>query len=107
MPQRGDSVKPTRFRGPAVVTLRGAGSSGNDPLIVGAGSDVGLRIQIPMAQTAFAFTIEQPDGTVIFSIDKTGTILPVPAIFSRLEARVAALETEVAALQPRTPAKKT
>jgi len=72
MPQRGSSAKPSRFRGPVVVTLRGAGSTGNDPLTVGAGSDVGLDIQIPVAQTANAFQITKPDGTVIYALGPNG-----------------------------------
>ena len=77
MPQRGDAQKRTRFLGGVDVTLRGAGSSGNDPLKVGDGTDVGLKIQIPTAQTANAFQIEQPAGTVIFAIGPNGA--PSPA----------------------------
>jgi hypothetical protein len=73
MAQRGDVHKTTRFRGPTEITLRGAGSSGNDPLVKGSGADVGLRIAIPTTQTANSFTIEKPEGTVVFSIDATGT----------------------------------
>jgi hypothetical protein len=72
MAQRGDSTKPTRFKGPTVVTLRGAGSSGNDPLVKGAGTDVGLDIQVPVAQTANCFQITKPDGTVIYAIGPNG-----------------------------------
>ena len=72
MAQRGSSSKPTRFKGPTVVTLRGAGSSGNDPLVKGDGGDVGLDIQIPTAQTANAFQITKPDGTVIYAIGPNG-----------------------------------
>jgi len=72
MAQRGSSSKPTRFKGPTVVTLRGAGSTGNDPLVIGAGTDVGLDIQIPVAQTANAFQISKPDGTVIYAIGPNG-----------------------------------
>jgi threonine dehydrogenase-like Zn-dependent dehydrogenase len=73
MAQRGDQQKTTRFNGPAEVTLRGAGSSGNDPHKIGAGSDVGFRIAIPANQTANSFQIEKPEGTIVFFIDATGT----------------------------------
>jgi len=66
-----DFSKPTRFRGPTVVTLRGAGSQGHEST-VGAGSDVGLDIQIPTNQTANAFQITKPDGTVIYAIGPNG-----------------------------------
>jgi len=72
MAQRGDYAKPTRFRGPTVITLRGGGSSGNDPLKVGAGGDVGLDIQAPTAQTANILQITKPDGTVIYAIGPNG-----------------------------------
>lgn len=64
----------TRFKGPTVITLRGAGSKGNDPLTKGDGLDVGLSVQIPTGQSANAFQIEKPDGTVIYSIDKNGNV---------------------------------
>ena len=67
-----DFSKPTRFRGPTVVTLRGAGSLGHDAQTVGAGGDVGLDIQIPTSQTANAFQITKPDGTVIYAIGPNG-----------------------------------
>ena len=72
MAQRGDRQKRTRFLGGVDVTLRGAGSSGNDPLKVGDGMDVGLDIQIPTAQTKNAFQISQPDGTVVSWACETG-----------------------------------
>jgi hypothetical protein len=72
MPQRGDSCKPTRFRGPTQITLRGGGSAGNDPELKGAGSDVGLDIQVPVSQTANCFQITKPDGTVIYAISAGG-----------------------------------
>jgi hypothetical protein len=72
MAQRGSTSKPTRFKGPTVVTLRGAGASGNDPLVKGAGADIGLDIQIPVAQTANALQITKPDGTVIYAIGPNG-----------------------------------
>ena len=72
MAQTGDSTKPTRFRGPTVVTLRGAGSLGHEAQTVGAGADVGLDIQIPVSQTANAFQITKPDGTVIYAIGPNG-----------------------------------
>lgn len=62
----------TRFRGPMVVTTRGAGSVGHDQMTKGAGLDVGLSVQIPTGQTANAFQVEKPDGTVIFAIDASG-----------------------------------
>lgn len=64
----------TRLKGPTVITMRGAGSVGHDPLTKGAGLDVGLSVQIPTAQTANAFQIEKPDGTVIFQVDASGNI---------------------------------
>jgi hypothetical protein len=80
MAQRGSTSKPTRFKGPTVVTLRGAGASGNDPLLKGAGGDIGLDIQIPVAQTANAFQITKPDGTVIYASGPNGTPAPPIAI---------------------------
>lgn len=77
MAQRGSTSKPIRFKGPLVVTLRGAGASGNDPLTKGAGADVGLDIQVPTAQTANTFQITKPDGTVVFGIGPGGG--PAPA----------------------------
>lgn len=55
----------TRIKGPMVVTMRGAGSAGHDPLTVGAGIDPALSLQVPTSQTANALQIEQPDGTVV------------------------------------------
>lgn len=72
MAQRGSTSKPTRFRGPTVITLRGAGSSGNDPLTKGAGLDVGLDIQVPVGQTANCLQISKPDGTVLYAIGPAG-----------------------------------
>lgn len=72
MAQRGDPTKPTRFKGPTVITLRGADSSGNDPLKIGDGSDIGLDIQVPTGQTANCFQITEPAGTVIYSIGPGG-----------------------------------
>jgi hypothetical protein len=73
MPLTGNQQKPTRFRGPTVITLRGAGSQGNDykfggTVSPGAGADVGLDIQVPAAQSANCFQITKPDGTVVFKI---------------------------------------
>lgn len=67
----GNSTKPTRFRGPTVVSLRGAGSQGHEST-VGAGSDVGLDVQVPTNQTANCIQITKPDGTVIYSIGPNG-----------------------------------
>lgn len=69
----------TRFRGPTIITLRGAGSKGKDYTLggvtgTGQGLDVGLSVQIPAAQTANAVQIEQPDGTVIAQWDASGNI---------------------------------
>lgn len=75
--QRGSSSKPTRVKGTLVVTLRGAGSTGHDPLTVGAGGDVGLAIQLPVAQTVNALQIDKPAGTIIFAIGPDGG--PAPA----------------------------
>lgn len=75
MAQRGDRQKRTRFLGGMDITLRGAGSSGNDPLKVGDGGDTGLDIQIPTAQTKNAFQISQPDGTVVYAIGPNGNPL--------------------------------
>lgn len=69
--------KPSRFKGTVAITLRGAGSGGNDPLKVGDGADVGLSIDLPTAQTANALQISQPQGTVIFAIGPNGG--PAPA----------------------------
>jgi hypothetical protein len=74
MAQRGSTSKPTRFKGPTVITLRGAGSTGTDPLTKGAGLDIGLDIQVPVAQTANALQITKPDGTVIWAIGPGGNI---------------------------------
>lgn len=83
MAQRGDPTQRTRFLGHGVdVTLRGAGSSGNDPLKVGDGTDVGLKIQIPTGQTANAFQIEKPGGTVIYSIDANGGAQKAPVLIA-------------------------
>ena len=73
MAQRGSTSKPTRFKGPTVITLRGAGSSGNDNKLVGAGGDVGFDVQVPVSQTANCFQISKPDGTVIYAIGPAGT----------------------------------
>jgi hypothetical protein len=70
--QRGSTQKRTRFRGGVDITLRGAGSQGNDPLKVGDGGDVGLSIQVPTAQTANCLQIDQPQGTIIFAIGPNG-----------------------------------
>jgi hypothetical protein len=80
MPLRGNQQKPTRFKTPLVVTLRGAGSQGNENKFggvtsPGAGLDVGLDIQLPTAQTANALQITKPDGTVITSFDSAGRFL--------------------------------
>ena len=40
----------------------------------GAGSDVGLDVQIPVAQTANALQITKPDGTVVSYFDKSGNV---------------------------------
>lgn len=81
MPQRGSQQGTTRFKGPTAITLRGAGSSGNDPY-KSAGTDVGLRIQVPLNQTAPALTIEKPDGTVIYSIDASGGAQKTPSVLA-------------------------
>jgi hypothetical protein len=57
----------TRFKGPAVITLRGAGSKGKDYTLggvapVGAGLDVGLSIQVPTGQVANMLQFEEPDS---------------------------------------------
>lgn len=77
MAQRGSTSKPTRFKGPTVVTLRGAGASGNDPLVKGAGSDIGLDVQVPIAQTANCFQITKPDGTILYQVGPAGDRPPV------------------------------
>jgi hypothetical protein len=86
MAQRGSQQKTTRFNGPTQVTLRGAGSSGNDPHKIGAGSDVGFRIALPSNQTANSFQIEKPEGTIVFSIDASG----VPSALKSAATAVAA-----------------
>jgi hypothetical protein len=70
----------TRFRGPMVVTMRGAGSKGHDYKLggvaaVGVGIDPGLSVQIPVGQTANAIQLEQPDGTVIAAFDAAGGLV--------------------------------
>lgn len=69
----------SRIKGPTIITLRGAGSKGKDYTLggvapVGAGLDVGLSVQIPSGQTANAFQIEKPDGTVIYQVDCNGNV---------------------------------
>jgi hypothetical protein len=85
MAQRGDKAKRTRFLGGVDITLRGAGSNGNDPLRVGDGTDVGLKIQVPASvvvngdtwvQAANCFEIDQPDGTTLFAIGPNGGPAP-------------------------------
>jgi hypothetical protein len=61
-------VKKTSF-GPVAIVLRGAGSQGHDPRTIGSGKDVGLDIQVPVSQTANAFQISQPDGTVVYALN--------------------------------------
>jgi hypothetical protein len=75
MGQTQETTGATRFRGPTVITLRGAGSLGHDPLTVGAGDDIALRLQVPTNQSANILTVEQPDGTVIFAINAAGAIV--------------------------------
>jgi hypothetical protein len=75
----------TRFKGPTIITLRGAGSLGHDPRTVGAGIDPGLSVQIPAVQTANAFQVEKPDGTVIAQIDASGNIA-LSGVLSAVEA---------------------
>lgn len=80
MALRGNQQKPTRFKTPLVVTLRGAGSQGNENKFggvtsPGAGLDVGIDIQMPTAQTANALQITKPDGTVISAFDSAGRLL--------------------------------
>src|ERR1017187_3577160 len=74
------TTAPSRVRGPLIVTLRGAGSKGHDYKFggvapVGTGIDPGLSIQIPAGQTANAFQIEQPDGTVIAAFDAASGLI--------------------------------
>jgi hypothetical protein len=82
MAQRGDVHKTTRFRGPTEVTLRGAGSSGNEAQQIGAGGDTAFRIALPAQQTAAAFTIEKPEGTVIYSIGADGNVTVTPTLIT-------------------------
>jgi hypothetical protein len=68
--------KPSRFKGPVSILLRGAGSGGNDPLKIGDGGDVGLSIDIPTGQTALAMKVSQPQaGAILFQIDQFGNIV--------------------------------
>lgn len=78
----------TRFRGPTVITMRGAGSLGHSIETKGAGLDVGLSVQIPSAQTANAFQIEKPDGTVISAFDANGGLITGALKVSQLAKRV-------------------
>lgn len=82
MAQRGSQQGTTRFKGPTAVVLRGAGSSGNDPLKIGAGNDTGFRIAVPANQVAPAFTIEKPEGTIIYSIDANGGAQKAPTLIA-------------------------
>ena len=91
------ATKPTRFKGPLVVTLRGAGSGGKDFTFgsagpVGAGSDIGLRVQVPTGQTADSLIVEKPDGTTIFRIDQNGALYPggVSASFQQAQVSLTA-----------------
>lgn len=79
MPVTGNQQKPTRFKGPAIITLRGAGSQGGEMKFggvasPGAGADIGLRIQVPSAQAANILTFEKPDSTVLGGIDSAGNV---------------------------------
>jgi hypothetical protein len=82
MAQRGSQQGTTRFRGPTEVSLRGAGSSGNEAQQIGAGTQIGFRIAVPLSQTAAAFTIEKPEGTVIYSIDANGGAQKTPSVIA-------------------------
>lgn len=64
----------TRIKGPMVVTLRGAGSLGHAAQTVGAGLDIGLRVQVPTAQSADCFVVEKPDGTTLYKIGSLGGV---------------------------------
>jgi len=66
--------------GPTVITLRGGGAKGHDQLTVGAGTQVGLDIQIPTTQSVPAFQITQPDGTVIYAIGGSPTVQAAGAV---------------------------
>jgi hypothetical protein len=70
----------TRFKGPTIITLRGAGSKGHEDLFggvaaTGTGLDVGLSIQVPTGQTAYPWQVEQPDGTTLAAMDAAGGLL--------------------------------
>jgi hypothetical protein len=72
MAQRGDPQRVTRFKGPTAITIRGAGSSGNDPQTKGLFTDPAFTVQIPLTQTGNAFQIEKPEGTIIYAIGPNG-----------------------------------
>lgn len=65
-----DPTKTTRFRGPAMISLRGA--SVHSPQTIGDGGDIGLRIGLPTGQTVNAIQIEKPEGTVLWAVDQNG-----------------------------------
>lgn len=88
----------TRLKGPTVVTMRGAGSVGHDALTKGAGIDVGLSVQIPSAQTANAFQIEKPDGTVVSAFDASGGLINGALKVSQLMKRVALTAAQITTL---------
>ena len=89
----------TRFKGPTVITMRGAGSAGHDAQTTGAGIDIGLSVQVPTTQSVAAFQVEKPDGTVVYSIDGTGaTISSGVSKVQTLKAQIALTAAQIFAL---------
>lgn len=97
-PQVQETTGATRFKNGVIITMRGAGSLGHDPYTIGAGGDVALRIQIPVGQVANALQVEQPDGTVIWSIGPSG--VPGAATITLTPAQVLTLNTAPVNLVP-------
>jgi hypothetical protein len=73
--------RPSRFKGSVAITLRGAGSGGNDPLKIGDGGDVGLSIDLPTGQTVNAIQVAKPQsGAILFQVDQNGNVVSGGAV---------------------------
>ena len=97
-PQTQETTGATRFKNGVIITMRGAGSKGNDPYTIGSGGDVALRLQVPVTQQANVLQVEQPDGTVIWSISGSG--VPGAATVTLTPAQVLTLNTAPTNLIP-------
>lgn len=82
----------TRFRGPTIIKLAGGGA--HDALLKGDGLDVGLSIHVTTAQSANAFQIEQPSGTIISAFDAAGGL-----VFGALKVSHRAVRVPLSAAQ--------